>query len=107
MFHGGQVGGWWHPRSEDLGKLSRFDLERDRGRGSLTLGGGVVIASTGMATVETPPYINNAVSTWNALQVQLARGSLITQMMNDSWYNWYRRAKGVPVEVVMGGVAAS
>src|SRR4051795_3963752 len=59
-------------------RLCRFDLERDRGLGSLTLGGGVVIASTGMATVETPPYINNAVSTWNALQVQLARGSLIT-----------------------------
>jgi hypothetical protein len=44
----------------------------------LTLGAGVVIASTGMATVETPPYINNAVSTWNALQVQADRGSFIT-----------------------------
>ncbi|KAJ5748698.1 uncharacterized protein N7511_010394 [Penicillium nucicola] len=65
-------------------RLCRLDLERDTGRGSLILGGGVVMASTGMATVETPPYINNAVSTWNALQVQLARGSLITQMMNDN-----------------------
>lgn len=63
----------------DLFKLCRLDLDRWRGRGFLFLGtGGVVIASTGMATVETPPYINNAVSTWNALQVQADRGSLIT-----------------------------
>lgn len=61
----------------DLLKLCRFDLDRWRGRGSLGLGG-VVIASMGMTTVETPPHINNAVSTWNALQVQEARGSLIT-----------------------------
>jgi hypothetical protein len=80
-------------------RLCRLDLERDTGRGPFTLGDGVVIASTGMATVETPPYINNAVSTWNALQVQLARGSLITQMMVGNWYSWYRRVDVCPWKV--------
>jgi hypothetical protein len=60
------------------------------GCGSLTLGAGVVIASTGMATVETPPYINNAVSTWNALQVQADRGSFITWTIDNNEYNYLK-----------------
>lgn len=74
----------------DLFRLFRLDLDRCRGRGSLTLGAGVVIASTGMATVETPPYINNAVSTWNALQVQADRGSFITQTDHNKKYNYLK-----------------
>lgn len=38
----------------------------------------------GMATVGTPPYINNAVSTWNALQAHAARGSLIARAMTKT-----------------------
>lgn len=68
----------------DVFRLFRLDLDRCTGRGSLTLGSDVVIASTGMATVETPPYINNAVSTWNALQVQADRGSLITRVIDHN-----------------------
>lgn len=74
----------------DLFRLVLLDLDRCTGRGSLTLGAGVVIASTGMATVETAPYINNAVSTWNALQVQADRGSFITRTDHNKEYNYLR-----------------
>ena len=71
----------------DLFRLFLFDLDRCTGRGSLTLGAGVMIASTGMATVETPPYINNPVSTWNALQVQADCGSFITRTDHNKEYS--------------------
>lgn len=61
----------------DLLRLCRLDLDFRGGCDSLTFRG-VVIASTGMTTVETPPYINKPVSTWNALQAQEYLGSLIT-----------------------------
>lgn len=80
----------------DLFRLFRLDLDRFTGRGSLVLGAGVVIASTGMATVGTLPYINNAVSTWNALQVQADRDSLITRTYHNKEYN-YLNSRGANV----------
>ena len=62
----------------------------------MVLGAGVVIASTGMATVGTPPYINNAVSTWNALQVQADRGSFITRTDHNKEYI-YLNSRGANV----------
>jgi hypothetical protein len=67
-------------REIDRLKLSRFAFDGGGGLSGLlfSLGGVAVMASAEMTSVGQPPYTNNAVSTWNALQDQADRDNLIT-----------------------------